>query len=298
MLGTKGKVFYPDFSLPVNYYEGDTWLYSSNDLQCYRLLFFEDGVGSISINKRKGEIVPYTLFLLNDKEQIDSVEVEGGIIHLLCFLPSAINNKLTIEYMLTEENISESDRQDKLVFMPFIEEGKKPDNGIVLPISMGIRLKGILKELNEQLTNQNDSWPCLSRSYLIEMLFFVYRALFFKKDIVKVENENSRLAMEDIIRYINNNYMDRITLDELAKRFGTNRTTLSKEFKAEIGETVIGYLIKTRIQVAASMVRDTALTIAVIIDRVGFKNAAHFNREFKKYTKCLPTEYRKKFIPY
>lgn len=295
MFGVKGKVYYPDFCLPISYYEDDKELYLSNNLQCYRLLFFEEGVGSILINKKKIEIMPFTLFCLNDKEWVDGIEVKGVRMHLLCFLPAAVNNKLTIEYMLTEENISETDRQDKLLFMPFIEEGKKPDNGICLPINMGIRLKGILRDLNEQLTNQNDSWPCLSRSYLIELLFFVFRALVFRKENVKVEISSFMPVTEEIIHFINNNYMDRITIDDLAKRFGTNRTTLSKEFKAETGESVINYLIKIRIQVAASMVRDTALTIAVIIERVGFKNISHFNREFKKYTQCLPNEYRKKY---
>lgn len=295
MFGTKGKVFYPDFYLSISYYEEVKQLYSSNNFPCYRVLFFEDGVGSILINKKRIDIVPFTLFCLNEKESIDGIEVEGGRMHLLCFLPSAVNDKLTMEYMLTEENISESDRQDKLFFMPFIEEGKKPDNGIYLPANMGISLAGILKEIKEQLTNQNDSWPYLSRSYLIELLFLIYRALFLRKENVEEEKVNYMLAMDEVTHFINNNYMNRITIDDLAKQFGTNRTTLSKKFKAEMGETVINYLIKIRIQVAAGMVRDTELTIAEIIKRVGFKNISHFNREFKKYTQYLPNEYRRKF---
>ncbi len=295
MFGVKGKVYYPDFCLPVSYYEEDNELYLSNKLQCYRLLFFEDGVGSILINKKKIEIVPFTLLCLNDKEWVDNIEVKGGRMHLLCFLPAAVNHKLTIEHMLKEENLLGTDQQDKLFFMPFIEEGKKPENGICLSVDMGTRLKVILGDLKEQLINQNDSWPCLSRSYLIELLFLVYRALSFKKEIVKAERGSSMPVTEEVIHFINHNYMDRITIDDLARRFGTNRTTLSREFKAETGESVINYLIKIRIQVAAGMVRDTALTIAVIIERVGFKNTAHFNREFKRYTQCLPGEYRKKY---
>jgi AraC family L-rhamnose operon regulatory protein RhaS len=153
----------------------------------------------------------------------------------------------------------------------------------------------ILKNLKEQLFIQSDSWPCLTRSYLLELLFLVERT-YCVKNIT--HNTNKRFTTDEILLYLHNNYMKKITIGDLTKRFNTNQTTLSKEFKSSTGQTIISYVLKLRVLIAAGMLRDTTLKIELIIERVGFNNITHFNKVFKEYNQCLPSEYRKRFKPY
>lgn len=273
-------------------------LYTTNDFKCYRILFVEDGTGSIVINKKRITILPLTLFCLNEMDSVEEVDFEGSKIQLLCFLPAAVNNRLTIDNIKRNEDLTSSDIQDKLFLLPFINKEEVMEEGICLSEDTFRRLKEILIDIKEQLYVQSDSWPCLTRSYLFEILFLNERIIRNHKKFVKEGNNKTKFTIDEVIHYIHNNYMNKITLEELAKRFNTNRTTLSKEFKTVTGETVVDYLIKIRIQVAAGMLRDTYLTVIVIIERVGFSNISHFNRVFQKYTHCLPSEYRKRYSSY
>jgi AraC-like DNA-binding protein len=293
MIGTKGIIYYTDYCMPINYYKDEKALYSTNQSGCYRILFIEDGIGNMLVNKKRVSILPFTLFCLNETDCIEAMEMEGKRIHLLCFLPSAVNNRLTIENMHSDDCLTISDSQDKMFLKPFMNKDKAQKEGICLSADTGRRLNEILADLKGQLFVQNDSWPCLTRSYLIELLFLIQRTNY--GEYAKKESNKAVFAIDDVIHYIHNNYMDKVTISDLAKRFNTNRTTLSKEFKITTDESVISYLIKIRIQVAASMLRDTELKVAVIIERVGFKNVTHFNKVFRGYTHCLPKEYRKKY---
>jgi AraC family L-rhamnose operon regulatory protein RhaS len=53
------------------------------------------------------------------------------------------------------------------------------------------------------------------------------------------------------------------------------------------------YLIKLRIKVSSVMLRDTALPVSEIMYRSGFNEINHFDRMFKKYMNCSPSDYRK-----
>ncbi len=295
MIGTKGIKFYQDYMIPINFYEDSDKLTSTNDICCYRLIFFEDGIGSLKVNQDRVAILPFTCLCLNERDKIYDVDITGIRMQLLCIIPSVINNRLTLEKINSNEGLSTSDIQDRQFLLPFISSNKTYIYFKANYMDTGRRVKEILLNLKELLFVQNDSWPCLTRSYLIELLFLVERTYSFYKEDMQGLNNIARFSTDDILIYIHNNYRNKININDLVKRYKTNRTTLSKEFKNATGYSIISYIIKTRIEVAAGMLRDTHMNVAVIVERVGFNNITHFNKVFKEYMKCLPNEYRKKF---
>jgi AraC family L-rhamnose operon regulatory protein RhaS len=214
---------------------------------------------------------------------------------LLCFLPSVINNRLTLEKISSNEGLTTSDIQDRQFLLPFILSEKTYLYFKANYMDTGRRVKEILLNIKDLLFVQNDSWPCLTRSYLIELLFLVERTYSLFKEDKKCMNDMARFSTDDVLLYIHNNYRSKINISDLVKQYRTNRTTLSKEFKNATGYSIISYILKTRIEVAAGMLRDTHMNVAVIVERVGFNNITHFNKVFKENMKCLPNEYRKKF---
>ncbi len=298
MLGTRGIHFYPDYEIPINYYENAEQLYLTNQYNCYRLIFIEKGIGSMSVNEDRIAILPLTCLCLNEKDQIKDFDITGLKLQLICVLPSAINSRLSLEKVNSNEGLTVSDTQDKQFILPFIRRSNTSVNYIIFSMDTGKRVLEILLELKDLLLIQNDSWPCLTRSYLIELLFLVERTFNCTKTATERAEVKSGFSAELLLPYIHNNYMDRLTIGDLTKRFNTNRTTLSKEFKKATGYSVIDYVIKTRIEVAAGMLRDTAMKIELIVERVGFHNVTHFNKVFKEYMKCLPSEYRKMYSAY
>lgn len=73
------------------------------------------------------------------------------------------------------------------------------------------------------------------------------------------------------------------SVEGLARRLGTNETSLRRQFKAAFGTTINGYVLSQRMQAARLMVRETDLQIAQISYRVGYKDPANFATAYRRH---------------
>lgn len=85
----------------------------------------------------------------------------------------------------------------------------------------------------------------------------------------------------------------RYTIDELSRRFLMNPSSLKEMFKAVYGKSLAAHVKDHRMELAASLLRQTDDGIALIAQRVGYENQSKFSSEFKKASGLLPSEYRK-----
>ena len=95
-------------------------------------------------------------------------------------------------------------------------------------------------------------------------------------------------------KYISENYTAKITLDNLCFLFGTNKTTLCREFKSTFGTGVARYVNDLRIREAKALLREGGMSVTEIAARLGFDSLHYFSRLFKQYTGASPTEYAKR----
>ena len=96
---------------------------------------------------------------------------------------------------------------------------------------------------------------------------------------------------EEIFSYVNNNFTEKITLDDLCFLFNTNKTSLCKAFKEVYGESAITYINRLRIKRAKELLRDGTMNLTEISAAVGFSSIHYFSRIFKSYESLSPTEY-------
>ncbi|HOJ09811.1 MAG TPA: AraC family transcriptional regulator [Clostridiales bacterium] len=97
-----------------------------------------------------------------------------------------------------------------------------------------------------------------------------------------------------IVSYINENYMNDISLDKISKNMYLSPVYISKIFKEEIGESPINYLIKVRLAKALELLENGDLTVRAIAKSVGYDDAYHFSKLFKKYYGSPPSKFRNK----
>jgi len=115
-----------------------------------------------------------------------------------------------------------------------------------------------------------------------------------KKNISKEEkNEILDDKIQEISRYLMENYNQKIELSKLCFLFGTNCTTLCNKFRATHGETVISYVNKLRIKEAKKFMRSGSYNLTEIATIVGFSSVHYFSRIFKQYEHKSPTAYIK-----
>ncbi len=87
----------------------------------------------------------------------------------------------------------------------------------------------------------------------------------------------------------------RITIEELSKKYLINPTTLKTAFKSIYGTSIAAHIKEHRMEQAAKMLKETGKSIAEIARAVGYDSQSKFTAAFKTYFKVLPKEYRKKF---
>ena len=102
----------------------------------------------------------------------------------------------------------------------------------------------------------------------------------------------NKFNVNEIITYLDDKYKEKITLGELSFIFGTNRTTLCKEFKKATGTTILDYVAYKKIADAKRKIVETNLTFTEISMELNFESIHYFTKFFKKKTGLTPKEFR------
>lgn len=102
------------------------------------------------------------------------------------------------------------------------------------------------------------------------------------------------LAMAPVLRYIEEQYVDPITLSELADLSGMGTNQFLRVFNELFRTSPIDYVIHVRVQKACDLLAAEDRRITDIAYDVGFRDSNYFSRIFKKVMGCTPGEYRKK----
>ena len=97
--------------------------------------------------------------------------------------------------------------------------------------------------------------------------------------------------MEEVKRYLDENYHQKITVEELCFLFNTNKTSLSAAFKQTFGKTLIDYVNSLRIEYTKTLLRGGKHTLTQIADQLNLSSVHYLTALFKKYTAMNPTEY-------
>lgn len=102
--------------------------------------------------------------------------------------------------------------------------------------------------------------------------------------------------IKDAILYIQEHYFESITLDDIAASIHVSKSECCRCFKRAVNVTPFEYLMRYRILQAANQILQNdrnATSISELASMVGFNNTSYFNKLFKKYLNCTPTEFRK-----
>ncbi|MEK5448728.1 helix-turn-helix domain-containing protein [Paenibacillus sp. FSL R7-0331] len=113
----------------------------------------------------------------------------------------------------------------------------------------------------------------------------------FLKELSERSDAGIRRTIDQAMLYIQEHYMDNISLDSCADYTGTSPFLLSKSFKRVTGQNFIDYLTELRIEKAKELLRDTDLKMNDVALQVGYQQS-YFNRIFKKQEDITPTRYR------
>lgn len=213
---------------------------------------------------------------------------------LLYFHPCLVNTRLSFDVInnFTHPSLSISDWRDLYMLEGFHGLSERGFYQHPLNDYINIRLDSLGKQLEETLVKQSvEKWPCFSRSYIFELLITLQ--MIDEKSRVDAK-ENNLDSLKELEIFIHSNYNKPMTLNSIASRFNTNRSSLSERFRLHYGITLRQYIIQYRLNVASSLLVKTALTVQEICHRVGYSDSSNFNKQFKDQFSLTPGKFRKK----
>ncbi len=287
------------------------------------LLFFEDAKAEVfleiaeKICEKVNKVFSDTLYIAISKEIDKDTNMQKEIEEL----ESLMDNKFyyTDKYIFTVDN--QIRRED---------EDAEDDDSILKQMRQDIKLKDIvrLRRNFEIMCNKYMSKTTLSQVYIkfifSNLLKEIYDALPSKSDkelneeiellykstdlknimiilefnIGKLEKEfqvnptTQHKEIEDIKKYIYNNYGSEIGVEQLAERVYLAPSYLSSLFKKETGQNLSKFIKAYRMEKAKEMLSETNMKIVNISDKVGYSNVSYFCQSFREYYGVSPQKYR------
>lgn len=107
------------------------------------------------------------------------------------------------------------------------------------------------------------------------------------------ETVTSEFYLIKALDFIDTNYMEDITVEDIAASAGLNRKSLYGVFKTLTGFSPKDYLIYYRMCKATALLKDANLSVETVAVSVGYSDQFHFSKEFKKNVGLSPSVYRK-----
>jgi AraC-like DNA-binding protein len=83
------------------------------------------------------------------------------------------------------------------------------------------------------------------------------------------------------------------SLEELAREGGLSRSVLAERFAHFVGVPPMQYLMQWRMQLAASLLTNTGLSLAEIAERVGYGSETALSRAYKRTVGMAPADWRR-----
>ena len=208
-----------------------------------------------------------------------------------------------------EQYMQDSMEYENIIFHPGILISKKADTSnteFLAPLLSGALSVPLLYQpgspcyaeiaacidANDEISRTN---PPGYQFFIKSQLFMLFYILFNKcllKEPAKRDHKSLE-KMKLILKYLENHYMERITIADISAEVGLSQSHFMKYFKNTMGTSFIEYLNEYRLTMASRLLISSESSILAIAEEVGYENLSYFNRTFKKRFGMTPRDYRK-----
>ena len=105
------------------------------------------------------------------------------------------------------------------------------------------------------------------------------------------DDEQIKKAQE----FIENNFQEKITVDQLASMFAIGRRNLERRFKKATSNTVVEYIQRVKMEAAKMNLESSRENVNEVMYKVGYTDTKAFRNTFKRITGLSPVQYRSKY---
>lgn len=155
--------------------------------------------------------------------------------------------------------------------------------------------KHILSQLKEEYGEGGFASQVLKNSLFLQFIIYLNR-LYLKPETIKhQEGGEYNESIGEVIRHINENLCEDMSVESLASRFYMSRYHLMHKFKEQTGYTIHSYVLQKRLIMANALIK-SGKSMSEACSECGFGDYSSFVRAFKKMYGLSPKQHRKLLI--
>lgn len=124
----------------------------------------------------------------------------------------------------------------------------------------------------------------------LKLLEGIYALLNSNEQLYPILFDFAQPWKVDILEFLNENYSDELSMEEIASFTGRSLATFKRDFKKISSLTPQKWLIKRRLESAYVKLKEEGKKVQDVYVEVGFRNPSHFSTAFKKQYGFPPTE--------
>ena len=154
------------------------------------------------------------------------------------------------------------------------------------------RLKGNYRLYFEDLREKTGSGrESLNRSAAHQFIAFLYLLTEAGREMHYSDSRNAHI--EKALTILQASIFSRLSLDDLSRRVGLDKSYIIRLYKAKMGTTPMRYLKRLKLEAARGMLMTTGEPLCSIAGKLRFYSEFHFSKSFKAYTGVSPSGFRK-----
>lgn len=256
----------------------------SNNAPCVRALFIEEGTGQCQVEQQIVEVSADDFLLISPNEACDLSGLANTEKWVLNFSMEALSAaQLDVKgfsILLAEEPLFSFLRSNASRYKP-------SDRCFRADSENRLCWSTCLRQLKQELSDQSFGYAEVAHSLLKLLIFDVLRLfrLRFKADL-------SRSLVSEVIRYIEENYREPISLCDVAAAVERSPAYLTDRVRKETGKTVLEWIVEYRMADARQLLLHTDYPVSKIAEQVGYFDRRHFSRQFLRSHKMTPKKWR------
>lgn len=262
------KIFY------LKDYNGVDIEYHHHDF--YKIVIFISGDAQYSIEGRTYNLKPWDILLIG-KNELHKCNVNTSVPYerLVIWLKDDIETNDKYFKNLTNCIKSSQERNTHLL--------RLRENSC-----------NIIKNLVPKILKYNKSKDpydiALRNSFLMQALVVLNKAYVKNRNVDVTDDIFYDKTTEKIMKYINDNLQESLSIDELADEFELSKHYLMRKFKKQTGHSIHNYIIQKRLIYALELMKEKSCMYE-IAETAGFNEYSTFVRAFKKNYGLSPKKY-------
>ncbi len=217
-------------------------------------------------------------------EQGEVMYINARAIH--CITPNAPYSKIDLLQIMPEAYISTNLSEDAKLLAEYIKHTKQT---MLLRDEKSCAQACLIDKIVSELKKGEEGYKLFVKAHITELFALLWREGVLQAAEIGKEFDKIMPA----ISFINKNYPEKISLEEISATVYTNKYNFCKLFKSRVGGTFTDYVNFVRVRRATELLDEREKNITDIAFACGFSSLQYFGRVFFSQYGCSPATYRR-----